>query len=232
MYSNKDKRYNSQFYEQCKGNFLSNEPMPSIDYTYEMMKQIIPSIPLEYINGFMEQLLPKNDSNMVILNFNNEKEGNVYPTEAQLLDAVKAARAETIEAFVDKVKNEPLIAKMPKAGKIKKEERNDKLGYTKFTLSNGAKVILKKTDFQKDQVMLIGEGKGGSSLYPLSDLTNINAFDQVIGFSGLGNFTSNELGKVLAGKIANVNLTMDGMNTTISKDKQGYRFFQQPHQVL
>ena len=216
MYSNKDKRYNSQFYEQCKGNFLSNEPMPSIDYTYEMMKQIIPSIPLEYINGFMEQLLPKNDSNMVILNFNNEKEGNVYPTEAQLLDAVKAARAETIEAFVDKVKNEPLIAKMPKAGKIKKEERNDKLGYTKLTLSNGAKVILKKTDFQKDQVMLIGEGKGGSSLYPLSDLTNINAFDQVIGFSGLGNFTSNELGKVLAGKIANVDLTMDGMNTTVS----------------
>ena len=216
MWEGRDKRSNTSFYNQALGWFLSNEPMPSLEFNYKMMKQVVPMIPLEAINQVLPQLVAKSDSNLVILNFNNEKEGNVYPTEAQLLDAVKAARAETIEAFVDNVKNEPLIAKMPKAGKIKKEERNDKLVHTKLTLSNGAKVILKKTDFQKDQVMLIGEGKGGSSLYPLSDLTNINAFDQVIGFSGLGNFTSNELGKVLAGKIANVNLTMDGMNTTVS----------------
>ena len=208
-YSNKDKRYNTQFFNECKDNFLSNEPMPSIDYEYEIMNQIIPSIPLEYVNGFMQSLLPQNDSNMVILNFNNEKEGNVYPTESQLLDAVKAARSEQIEAFVDNVKNEPLIAKMPKPGKIKKEERNDKFGYTKLTLSNGAKVILKKTDFKKDQVTLVGEGQGGSSLYPVSERINIEAFDQVIGYSGLGNFTSNELQKVLAGKIANVDLTMN-----------------------
>ena len=216
MYSNKDKRYSRQFYNECKGHFLSNEPMPSIDYTYEMMKQIIPAIPLEYVNGFMSELLPKNDSNLVIINFNNEKDGNVYPTEAGLLNAVKAARAEQIEAFVDNVKNEPLIAKMPKAGKIKKEERNEKFGYTKLTLSNGATVILKKTDYKKDQVILSGEGKGGSSLYPVSELTNLDAFDQVIGYSGLGNFSSTELGKVLAGKIANVDLTLGGMTTSVS----------------
>lgn len=38
----------------------------------------------------------------------------------QLLGAVKDARAEKIEAYVDNVKNEPLITVMPKPGKIKK----------------------------------------------------------------------------------------------------------------
>ena len=216
MYSNKDKRYTSQFYNECKAHFLSNAPMPSIDYSYQMMKQVIPAIPLEVINSFMSELLPKNDSNMVIINFNNEKEGNVYPTEAGLLNAVKEARAQQIEAFVDNVKNEPLIAKMPKPGKIKKEESNEKFGYTKLTLSNGATVILKKTDFKKDQVVLTGEGKGGGSLYPNSEITNLNAFDQVIGYSGLGNFSSTELGKVLAGKIANVDLRLSGTTMTVN----------------
>ena len=216
MYSNKDKRYNSQFYNECKGNFLTNEPMPSIDYEYEMMKQIVPALPLEAVNAYMQELLPQNDSNMVIISFNNEKEGNVYPTEADLLGAVKAARSENIEAFVDNVKNEPLIAKQPKPGKIKKEERNDKLGYSKLTLSNGATVILKKTDYKKDQVLLSGEGFGGSSLYTIADRANIEAFDQVISYSGLGNFTSTELGKVLAGKIANVDLTMSPTTTSVN----------------
>ncbi|HEY9550985.1 MAG TPA: pitrilysin family protein, partial [Prevotella sp.] len=99
-YSNKDKRSSRQFFSECLGHFLTNEPMPSIEFTYPMMKQIIPSIPLEVINGVIKQLIPPTDSNMVILSFNNEKEGNVYPTEAGLLNAVNEARSASIEAYV------------------------------------------------------------------------------------------------------------------------------------
>ncbi len=210
MYSNKDKRTNAQLYNPLVGNFLTNEPMPSIDFTYETMKQIVPMIPLQVVNELMKELVPANDSNLVILNFNNEAEGNVYPTKENLLKAISDARSAKIEAFVDNVKNEPLIAKMPKPGKIKKEIRNDKLGYTELQLSNGATVILKQTDFKKDQVILSGEGYGGESLYGEKDFINLKVFNDVIGISGLGNFSSTELEKALAGKIANANLTMDG----------------------
>ena len=209
-YANKDKRTNAQLYNPLVGNFLTNEPMPSIDYTYETMKQLVPAIPLQVINEMMKEFVPANDSNMVVINFNNEAEGNVYPTKDGLLNAVREARAMPIEAFVDNVKNEPLIAQMPKPGKIKKEIKNDKFGYTELQLSNGATVILKQTDFKKDQVMLTGEGFGGESLYGEKDYTNLKVFDDVIGISGLGNFSSTELEKALAGKIANANLTMDG----------------------
>ena len=216
QYSNRDKRTNSQLYNQLVGNFLSNTPMPSIDYHYQMMSQLVPMIPLDAINSLMKELVPANDSNMVILNFNNEAEGNVYPTEQELLDAVRSARAEQIEAFVDNVKDEPLIAKMPKAGKIVKETRNEKFGYTELTLSNGVKVALKQTDFKKDQVLLGGEGPGGNSLYGEKDYRNIAMFNDVIGISGLGNFSSTELEKALAGKIANADLSMESKSMRIT----------------
>jgi zinc protease len=216
MYSNKDKRFNAQFYQECLGHFLTNEPMPSIDYTYNMMKQIAPNIPLEAINQVLPELVTKNDTNLVIISFNNEKEGNVYPTKDQLLNAISEARAEKIEAYVDNVKNEPLIKTMPKAGKIKKEEKSKKFDYQILTLSNGVKVLLKKTDYKKDQVLLSGFGEGGSALYGQKDFANISAFDDVIGISGLGDFSSTELQKALAGKIANANLTMSERHTSIS----------------
>ena len=207
-YSNKDKRYNATFYGEYLGNFLSNEPIPSIDYLYTTMKQLVPMIPLEAVNGLMKELLPANDSNMVIINFNNEKEGNVYPTKAQLLDAVKAAKTAKIEAYVDNVKNEPLITKLPKAGKIKKETASKRFGYKIIELSNGVKVMLKKTDYKKDQVLLSGHGGAGSSSYGLKDFANFTVFDNVIDVSGLGNFSNTELQKALAGKMANAGLLM------------------------
>jgi zinc protease len=208
QYSNKDKRTSDYFYGQCVDNFLENKAMPSIEWSYPLMKQLVPNIPVEAINEAMKEYVPANDSNIVILNFNPEKEGSVYPTEAQLLEGLKNGRSEKIEAYVDNVKNEPLMKTMPKAGTIKKEVKNDKFGYTELTLSNGVKVVLKKTDYKKDQVLISGKGEGGSSLYGLKDLWNTNMFNDVIDLSGLGNFSSTELEKALAGKIANVKLTM------------------------
>ena len=216
MYSNKDKRYNAQFVNEYVQNYLDNEPIPSLDDEYAMLKQIIPALPLEYINMYMKELVPQNDSNMVVLTFLNEKEGNVYPTEASLKKAVDDARAEQLEAYVDNVKDEPLMTVMPKKGSIKKEEASDKFGYKTLTLSNGAQVILKQTDFKKDQVILTGEGFGGSNLYSDKDIVNINLFDDVVEASGLGNFSHNELEKALAGKIASASLALSETRTTIS----------------
>ena len=211
QYSNKDKRYNSQFVNQYVRHFLSNEPIPGIDDYYQLMKQVVPALPLENINMVMKELVPENDSNMVVLSFNQEKDGAVYPTEEGLLGAIKAARAEQLEAFVDNVKNEPLMTTLPKKGSIKKEVKNDLFGYTELTLSNGVKVLLKQTDLKKDQVIINGEGFGGSSLYGEKDFSNLKTFDDVIEASGLGNFSHTELEKALAGKIAGASLSM-GLN--------------------
>ena len=126
------------------------------------------------------------------------------------------ARAEKIEAYVDNVKQEPLIAEQPKAGKIVSEKENAKFGYKELTLSNGARVLLKKTNLKEGEVLFNGSSKGGKSLYDAKERVNLDLFNDVISYSGLGNFSSTELQKVLAGKNANVNLSLSNLHEYVS----------------
>ena len=215
MWQGRDKRSNSMFYGQALAWFLSNEPMPSIDYTYNLMKKLVPQIPLEAVNQVLPELYAKSDTNLVVINFNNEKDGAVYPTADQLLGAVREARTAKVEAYVDNVKNEPIMKELPKPGKIKKEVKSKKFDYDILTLSNGVTVLLKKTDYKKDQVTMSGVGGSGESNYSKADFANLQMFNDVIDNSGLGDFGSIELGKALAGKIANATLKMNSRRMSL-----------------
>lgn len=207
-YSNKDRRSNNQFCNEYVENFLENEPMASIDDEYQFMKMVMPNLPVQMVNEIIKMLVPETNKNLVIVNYNVEKEGRTYPEEGKLLEAVNKARGAKLEAYVDNVKNEPLMKEMPKKGKIVKEEDSKKFGFKTLTLSNGVKVVLKKTDYKQDQVVMYGVGFGGSSLYGEKDFANLQILPIALASSGLGNFDSNELQKALAGKHASVNFSL------------------------
>ena len=217
QFTNKDKRNNHIFGAQCYRHYLDNEPILAIDMQKQMMDMVAPQIPVDAINQAFKELVSENDSNMVILSFNTEKEGVTYPTNDGLLGAVRNVRTEQIAAYVDNVKDEPLIAKLPKKGKINKGEKtNTTLGYKELTLSNGARVILKKTDYKEDEIQMMAMSKGGSSLLGDADIVNGKLFGAVMGASGLGAFDNTELEKALAGKQASVSLNLSNLHETVS----------------
>ena len=86
------------------------------------------------------------------------------------------------------------MAEAPKGGKIVSEQTDDTFGTTTLTLSNGVKVIIKKTDFKADEIRMKGVSLGGSSLFPDSEIININGLDAV-SVGGLGNFQCRRPGK-------------------------------------
>ena len=208
-YTNRDKRKNDEFGDAYRDHYLNNEPIPPLEVLYQTMQQIAPNIPVQAINQMLPQLITPTDSNLVVMIMAQDKEGKVHPTEKDMIAAVAAARAEKLEAYVDNVKDEPLLdVATIKKGKITKETENKTFGYKELTLSNGATVILKKTDFKDDEVQMQAFAKGGKSLYGEADYTNLKVFDTAIGMSGLGNFSSTELQKALAGKNANADLSL------------------------
>ena len=71
-----------------------------------------------------------------------------------------------------------------------------------LTLSNGAKVVLKKTDFKNDEVQFAATANGGTSVFGTKDLNEVKMMGALMNSSGLRGFTNNDLEKVLAGKIA------------------------------
>ena len=216
VYTNRNKRENGVYCELYTRNFIDNEPIPSIEDEYAIMQQISPMIPVEAINEVMKELVSVTDTNLVVMSFNTEKEGTVYPTPESINKAIDTVHGEKLTAWVDNVKQEPLIAKMPAKGKITGEKENKTLGYKELTLSNGARVLLKKTDFKDDEVVIDATSKGGSSLLGDEDIVNAKVFDMAIGASGLGNFSNTELEKALAGKQANANLQLFNLHEGLS----------------
>ena len=207
QYTNRAKIKNDQFGDDYRDNYLTGEPIPSIDDLYQIMSMLAPQIPVDVINQVLPQLISDTGKNLVVMEWAREADGLTYPTEADMQAAVAKARAEELTAYVDNVKNEPLMTQLPAAGTIVKEQAG-KFGTKELTLSNGATVILLPTDYKDDEIRLQAFAKGGKSLYGPADYNNLKLFDQVIGMSGIGNFSSNELTKALAGKEVNADASL------------------------
>ena len=208
-YENREKTETDNYISECVRNFLDNEPMPGIEYENTFFNAAAPQIPVEMANQLFQQIVSVSDTNLVVLSVNPDKEGYVQPTEQQLLQAIHAAQQMDLEAYVDNVKNEPLISQLPKRGKIKKEVAGP-YGSQLLTLSNGARVILKKTDFKDNEVLMRAYSDGGTARYSADDKYTLGQASTLFGASGLGNFTSTELDKALAGIQASVSASMSG----------------------
>ena len=215
-YNNRNTISNETYGRDYCSNFLDGEPIPSVETYYQLMGMIAPQINVDIINQLMSGLIETDGKNMVIVNFNQEKEGAVYPTVDAFKDAIAAANATEITPYVDNAPTEPLMSKLPKPGKIVKESENSVFGYKELELSNGARVILKKTDFKEDEVTMSAFQRGGQSLYNEKDWANLQLLTSLNSFTGLGNFSNSDLNKALAGKQASVYLNISQFTDQLS----------------
>ena len=208
-YKERDKMKNNQYVQEYVRHFIDNEPIPGIEMEYTLMNQLAPNIPVEAINSILPQLIK--DENIVINIFGPDKEGMVYPTEAEILDILNKTKAEEITAYVDKVSDEPLMKETPKAGKIVKTEEGP-FGSTALTLSNGVRVVVKTTDFKADEIRMRAFSPGGTSVFGTKEALQLKMLNSVAGLGGLGNFSNVDLEKVLAGKKATINASVNGLS--------------------
>ncbi len=216
IYTNRDKRDNAVYGNACRDHFLENEPLMSIEDEKQIYDQFAPMIPVDMVNEVLAELVSRTDTNVVVLCLNNEKEGRTYPTKESIYSAITSVRGETLTPWVDNVKDEPLLSELPAKGSIVSESKNEQLGFTQLKLSNGATVLMKKTDFKDDEVRMYAFSKGGGSLYPDADIYNTSLLGSMVSVSGLGAFSNTELEKALAGKQASVGLSMSDTHEMVS----------------
>lgn len=217
-YNERMKTKNIVYAEEYINHFLDNEPIPGIEYEYTTMSQIIPNIPVEAINQAIQQSNLISDKNQAVLIAAPDKEGVVIPTNEEVAALLKGMKDLKVEAYVDKVSNEPLMKEAPKGGKIVSEKANALFGATELVLSNGVKVYLKKTDFKADEILMKAYSAGGTSLFDAKDALNFNRviLNSVIAVGGLSNFSKVDLDKMLAGKKAAVQASVSGTEEMIS----------------
>lgn len=199
-YKEKDKTSSASFVQRYLNHFLEGAAMPSIEYAYTLTQKELNEISLAEVNEVARTFMTSN--NQVIIVQAPEKEKGNLPGNDELLATVRNA-GKGITAYVDNRIDKPLLEKIPVAGKIVSEEKNDKIGITTVKLSNGIRVVLKPTDFKNDQILFTSFAKGGTSLAGDQDfLSADNA--SMIASSGVGAFNPSQLNKYLAGNTASV----------------------------
>ncbi len=179
-------------------NFTDQEPSPGIDYEYALYKKYVPDVTLAEVNARSAQLM-QNASPVMTFEGPAAKDFTP-PTKDQLLAILNDVKSEHYSAYVDKTSNAPLIAVTPKPGKIVKESTLASIGVTVWQLSNGARVILKPTNFKEDEILFHAVAPGGSSTAPNSEYESAQSGDAIVTSSGLSTFDAPTLQKMLEGK--------------------------------
>lgn len=198
QYKERNKQNSDRLANAYKRNFLTNEPTPGIAFEFEAMKKLLPGITATEVNAISKTWIT--DDNIAITLSAPEKEGLTLPSKEDLLAVVAKVKQKELKPYVDEVITEPLIAELPKAGKIIKESNLDIYGATEWTLSNGAKVIVKTTDYKENQILFQAFSKGGQSLYDVKDLPSAGLTAGFVSSFGIGNFEQTSLKKLLTGK--------------------------------
>jgi zinc protease len=135
-----------------------------------------------------------------------EREGLAVPTEADLTAVLAAVKTAEIEAPKATVSNEPLMDAAALAGsKVKKEEAGE-FGTTVWTLENGMQIIVKPTEYKKDEIMMKTVANGGRSILAdeLMPSFESNIFATYLNSSGVSKFPESQLTKMLTGKVVGV----------------------------
>lgn len=210
----KDKTESENLIGEYVSHFLYQNPIPGVEKELEYTKKFFNEITLAEVNKLADDLLVE-ESRVVVVN-SPEKESLKIPTETELSAILKNILNNNITAYEDKVLNAPLVSNLPAKGSITDIKKNEKLDYSEWTLSNGAKVIVKKTNFKNDEIVFSAVSKGGNSLISNEDYINSIYASSFAMESGIGKFSSIELSKLLAGKIASVNpyigVLQEGLN--------------------
>ena len=200
-YNERNTRQNITLARECIRHFEDNEPMPGAAWEYEFVKTFLPMVNLETVNNVAKALI---HANPTVAISGPEKEGVNIPSEETILATLAAQGEWAIDAPVEEVFDSELVKKAPRSGKLKEVNRNEELGLTEWTLSNGIRVIIKPTEFKADEVRMRAFSKGGLSQVKTEDLPSAQVATTILDLSGLGRFNATQLEKALTGKTVSV----------------------------
>lgn len=178
--------------------FLTGDIKMNYEAEAKLSQQLLDDITLQDVNKLLKSYLQEGDRD--IITKSAPANTAFVPDEATVKSWIEQTYSLPMEAYVDDVSDQPLLAKAPTAGKVTAHQTDPQVGTETFVLSNGVRVIVKKTDFQQDEVLFKGIAEGGASLSSDSDYLNTIHAANIIGHSGVGNYSATQLTKQLAGK--------------------------------
>jgi zinc protease len=213
-YKQKDKIKNDDHVSNLKENFLTGEPLASVDFVFDFMKQSYPTITAAEVSEKFKGLIK--DDNQTIIVQGPDGQGVNHLSEVEALAIIDKVKQADIKPYEDVTGGTSLIKDNLPGGKVVKTTSLPQFTATEWILSNGAKVIYRKADFEKDNITINAYAMGGSSMYADTLVPSLSLFPTIISMYGAGDYDNVALQKLMAGKKASISLGINETTQTIT----------------
>jgi len=201
-FKEKDKISNDSYARAIRNDYLQGEVATDPIFDYQFGMYAVQSTSLAEVNALAEKFMTKKNRTIVIT---GPSEGVKHATEAEINKVIADVEASNVAAYVDNTAGQSLVDKESiKGGKVVATKDIKELDATEWTLSNGAKVIFRKADYEKDNVTLKAWSKGGTSIVENNDLVSAKCVGTYTSAYGVADFDASTLRKLLAGKNVSV----------------------------
>jgi len=206
LYNERDNSESGDLADELVRHFLVAEAAPGIEMEVDLVKKFLPTITAAETATLAREFIT--DGNRVVIASAPEKAGVAKVSETALSDSLRTGLAASVTPWKDDIAGRELLARAPTPGSVKSRREIPEIGVTVLTLSNGVEVWLKPTTFRNDQISFTSYARGGVSTAPAEDYFNASLATGLVGLSGIGGFNPVDMGKLLAGKLANVSPTV------------------------
>jgi zinc protease len=213
-FKQKDKISNDTYASWVTQYFLTGEPPTSADFDLEFFKQVMDGITAEEVSAKFRELMTDENRTIVVQGLEADDTKHLSETEARdIIDKVNKA---TLIPYEDKAAGTSLISEEPKGSSVVKTVALPQFDAVEWTLANNMKVVYRKADYEKDNIILSGFSFGGMSKLDNDLVLPGMLMPTIIGMYGAGDYDNITLQKMLSGKKASVSLSLGEVTENIS----------------
>jgi len=186
--------------------FFREQALPDLDWRLKAARLLIPGIGAAELRSSAAARFEGDD--LCVLLLSGEGQASGIPSEARVRELVAASKAAVLTAPASADLDGALVAVLPPPGAIVVEAVDPISGVIRWSLSNGARVLVKKTDNKNNEIVLIGLAKGGTSGVADDEAVSAALAADMGAASGLGERSALDVEKLLAGRQASVSFFM------------------------
>jgi zinc protease len=215
-FADREKTSSTTYARQYVRHYLDGGALPSEEVYYKMMKGVTKNVTVEDVNAYLRSIITEDNHNVICVAYAPEGHVDADLDDTSLAKAYASVKSDDLAEWIDNTVTGDLVEDLPAPGKIVKETTLPQFDTKEWTLSNGIKVLVKKTDYTPNQVLVAAYSPGGfSQNFNPADKANYKMTDEVLAVSGYGKYSSAELKKLLVGKTLRTSVQIDNMFETL-----------------
>ena len=179
-------RSSDSYINEYQRHFLFDEMISGTAKEVEYTSEILPSITVDDLKNYFNNYIKAENQ---IISIKAPEYIKSLPNRDEIDQLLEKVSQKDIEPYQFTLKKAELIKEELKGSKIIKRKKFPRSDVHQIILNNGAKILLKQTDFKKDEINFSAFSSGGYSNASLDQLYSAKFTEDILGSADIGDLT-------------------------------------------